>query len=109
MGDVLVRAQPYAAHCMQAGAGRLLCAPPHLQSRSSRESESMGAQENGLTLEGLAHKLETMQRENAERMEALERENERMRSKNTELRDEVAALRDSGTRRGGLSETSSLV
>ena len=87
----------------------MLCAPPHLQSRSSRESESMGAQENGLTLEGLAHKLEAMQRENAERMEALERENERMRSKNTELRDEVAALRDSGTSRDGLSETSRLV
>jgi hypothetical protein len=39
----------------------------------------MGAQENGLTLEVLAHKPETLERENAE------------------LRQEVAVLRGSGT------------
>ena len=48
----------------------------------------MGAENNELTLEGLAHRLE-----------ALERENERMRSENAELRDEVSVLRDSRTPR----------
>src|SRR5215213_5221186 len=48
----------------------------------------MGAEDNGLTLEGLAQRLET-----------LERENERMRSENAELRHEVTALRGSATRR----------
>src|SRR5215213_652845 len=61
----------------------------------------MGAEDNGLTLEGLAHRLEALQHENAEnaeRLETLERENERMRSENAELREEVAPLRSSGTR-----------
>jgi hypothetical protein len=58
-----------------------------LRSRA-RESESMGGQDNGLTLQGLAKRLET-----------LERENERMRSENAELRQEVSVLRGSGTRR----------
>jgi hypothetical protein len=40
----------------------------------------MDEQENGLTLQSLAHRLE-----------ALERENALMRSENAELRDEVAA------------------
>jgi hypothetical protein len=44
--------------------------------------------DNGLTLQSLAHRLE-----------ALERENERMCSENVELRDEVAQLRGSGTSR----------
>ena len=43
-------------------------------------------EDNGLTLQSLAHRLE-----------ALERENERMRSKNAELRDEVASLNGSKT------------
>jgi hypothetical protein len=43
----------------------------------------MDGKDDGLTLGGLAQRLET-----------LERENERMRSENTELRHEVAALRD---------------
>lgn len=69
----------------------------------------MGAEDNGLTLEGLA-----------QRLEALERENERMRSENAELRskvatlegsasrrDEVAVPRDSETRQGGASASES--
>jgi hypothetical protein len=48
----------------------------------------MGGEDNGLTLEGLAQKLQTQ----AQRLEALEREN-------AELRHEVAALRGSQTRR----------
>src|SRR5215217_4970941 len=49
----------------------------------------MGQEEdNELTLEGLAQKLETQ----AQRLESLEREN-------AELRDEVSTLRSSGTRR----------
>src|SRR5215218_2686684 len=54
---------------------------------------------NGLTLEGLAHRLETQ----AQKLEALEHENERMRSENAELRDEVSALRSSGTRGGEMA------
>lgn len=51
----------------------------------------MGAKENGLTLEGLAQRLETLERENAE------------------LRRELAAPRDPSTRLSDLPETSSLV
>ena len=51
-------------------------------------------------MEGLAHKLEALQRENAERLQTLERENERMRSENAELRQEVSALRGSANDRG---------
>src|SRR5215218_8590752 len=54
---------------------------------AARESMSRG--NNGLTLEGLAHRLETQ----AQKLEALEHENERMRSENSELRDEVSAQR----------------
>lgn len=71
----------------------------------------MSAQGNGLTLEGLAHKLETLQRENAtnaQRLQTLERENERMRSENTELRSKVATLEGSGARRERLAEMSGL-
>ncbi|MGH3145598.1 MAG: hypothetical protein ACRDTR_07325 [Rubrobacter sp.] len=50
----------------------------------------MGVQENGLTLEGLAHRLE-----------AVERDNERMCSENAALRDEVAKLRGSDMRHDG--------
>ena len=65
----------------------------------------MGAEDNGLTLEGLAHKLEALQRENSEntqRLETLEREN-------AELRHEVTAPRGSGTRRNAPDEARSLV
>ncbi len=67
----------------------------------------MGAENNGLTLEGLAHKLETLQRENAERLETLERENAGLRAEVSALRgsgtprNEVPALRGSDTRRSG--------
>jgi hypothetical protein len=47
---------------------------------------------NGLTLEGLA-----------QRLEVLERENERTRSENVVLRDEVSALRGSGTLGGEMA------
>jgi len=49
----------------------------------------MGAQENGLTLAGLAQRLETLERENAE------------------LRDEVAELRSPDTRQSGDGEATS--
>jgi hypothetical protein len=52
-------------------------------------------EDNGLTLQGLAQRLETQ----AQRLERLERENERMRSENAELRGTVSALRASGTHR----------
>ncbi len=48
----------------------------------------MSVEDNGLTLQGLAHKLETQ----AQKLEALEREN-------AELRTKVATLEGSGTRR----------
>jgi hypothetical protein len=48
----------------------------------------MGAEDMGLTLQGLA-----------QRLEALERENELMRSENDALRSKVATLEGSGTRR----------
>ncbi len=51
----------------------------------------MSVEDNGLTLEGLAQRLETLERENAA------------------LRSKVAELGGSGTRSDGLSETSSLV
>ena len=52
----------------------------------------MSAQERyGLTLEGIAHRLEV-----------LERENERMRSENDVLRSKVATMEVSGTRRSEL-------
>ena len=51
----------------------------------------MSVEDNGLTLQGLAHRLEVLERENAQ------------------LRDEVVALRGSDTRSDGLSKTSSLV
>ena len=47
----------------------------------ARESESMGGQDEGLTLQGLAKRLQTLERENVE------------------LRQEVSALRGSGARR----------
>jgi hypothetical protein len=50
----------------------------------------MSGVDNGLTLEGLAQRLDEQGRENAERLNALERENAR-------LRDEVAAFRGSDT------------
>ncbi len=67
----------------------------------------MGREDNGLTLEGLAQRLEALQRENAEnaqRLQTLERENEALRNKVATLRepgarqDEVPALRALGTR-----------
>ena len=65
----------------------------------------MGGEDNGLTLQELAQRLEGLQHENAERLETLERENAELRSKVATLegsdtrRGEVAALRGSGTRR----------
>lgn len=53
----------------------------------------MGVQESRLTLEGLAHKLEAL----TEKLGGLEREN-------AELRNEVVALRSSGTHGGGTAE-----
>lgn len=53
----------------------------------------MGAEENGLSLRALA-----------QRLEALERENERMRSENAELRHKVSTLEGSGTRRDEVAE-----
>ncbi len=55
----------------------------------------MGAQDNGLTLQGLARRLEVLERENAE----LRREVDTLGGSPTG-RDEVAALRGSRTRRG---------
>jgi cell division protein FtsB len=55
----------------------------------------MDAQGNGLTLEGLAQTLETLQHEHAEnarRLRELERENEQMRAGNADLRGKVTAL-----------------
>jgi hypothetical protein len=52
----------------------------------------MGAEDNGLTLQGLAQRVEALEHENAERLETLEREN-------TELRHEAATLGGAGTRR----------
>src|SRR5215218_7187779 len=57
----------------------------------------MGTADNGLTLEGLAQRLEVQGRENAERLETLERENERMRSENAALRSKVDTLEGSNT------------
>ena len=45
--------------------------------------------------------MKALQRENTERLEALERENERMRSENAELRHKVDTLEGSGTTRRG--------
>jgi hypothetical protein len=59
------------------------------------EERDMDTQGNELTLEGLAHSLQTLQRENAEnarRINALERENEQMRAENADLRGNVAPL-----------------
>jgi hypothetical protein len=53
----------------------------------------MGAQENRLTLEGLAQRLET-----------LERENERIRSENADLHSKVARLEGSGTLQSEVAE-----
>ncbi len=60
----------------------------------------MDAQGNGLSLEGLAKILETQ----TQRLETLERENERMHSVNAELQHKVATLEGSGTRRNEVSE-----
>ncbi len=65
----------------------------------------MDARDSELTLERLAHKLEALQRENAEnaqRLETLEREN-------AELRREVTAPSGPGTHRTEPDETRSLV
>ncbi len=65
----------------------------------------MGGEDNGLTLQELAQRLEGLQHENAERLQTLERENAELRHKVATLegsgtrRGEVAALRGSGTRR----------
>jgi GH25 family lysozyme M1 (1,4-beta-N-acetylmuramidase) len=67
--------------------GRFL--PPR-RPREEGEGKNMSAQEGDkLNLEGLA-----------QRLEALGRKNEQICSENAELRDEVSALRGSGTRRG---------
>jgi hypothetical protein len=58
------------------------------------EERNMDGERNGLTLQGLAQRLEAL----TERLETQERENEQMRSENAELRHEVAVLRGSGTR-----------
>jgi hypothetical protein len=50
------------------------------------EEAGMGVEDSGLTLQGLAHRLEALERENVE------------------LRDEVSALRGSGTHRDKLAE-----
>ena len=65
----------------------------------------MNVEDNGLTLQGVAQRLEALQHQNAEnaqrleRLETLERENEQMRSENAGLRNEVPALRGSEMRR----------
>ena len=51
----------------------------------------MGAENNGLTLEGLAERLETQ----AQRLQTLEHEDERMRPENAELR----LVQEGGSRR----------
>ncbi len=66
------------------GTGFSLFSAPTKQ----REGWDMGAEDAGLTLEGLA-----------QRLEALERENERMRSENAKLQEEVTELRDASTPR----------
>ncbi len=53
----------------------------------------MGTEDSGLTLQALAHKMETQ----TQRLEALEREN-------TELRSKVATLEGSETRRHAVAE-----
>ena len=58
----------------------------NLEQEREGEEEHMGAENNGLTLEGLAQRLETLERENAE------------------LRSKVAALEGSGPRRDELAE-----
>ena len=58
----------------------------NLEQEREGEGEHMGAENNGLTLEGLAQRLETLEREN------------------TELRSKVAALEGSGPRRDELAE-----
>ena len=58
----------------------------NLEQEREGEGEHMGAENNGLTLEGLAQRLETLERENSA------------------LREEVTALRSSGLRRDGLAE-----
>src|SRR5215216_3762729 len=69
----------------------LSCTTPHLRAGAARESESMDGQEdNGLTLQELA-----------QRLERLERENERVRSENAELLKELTELRGSQTPREG--------
>jgi hypothetical protein len=58
---------------------------PPLQLRvDAREVASMGREDSGLTLQGLA-----------QRLEALERGNKRMHSENAELRHKVATLEGS--------------
>ncbi len=57
--------------------------------KERKERAKVDARGSRLTFEGLA-----------QRLEALERENERMRSENAVLRQEVSALLGSGTGRG---------
>ena len=58
--------------------------PPLLVWVDEREEASMGREDSWLTLQGLA-----------QRLEALERENKRMRSENAEFRHKVATLEGS--------------
>ena len=67
----------------------------------------MAGEGNGLTLQGLAQRLEALQRENAQNAERLETQAQGLQTlqrENAELREEVTALRASGTRRSEAAE-----
>ncbi len=60
---------------------------------------------NGLSLEQLVHRLEVLQRENAQRLETQARRLQMLERENAELRHEVSALRASGTGRNEVAKS----
>ena len=67
----------------------------------------MAGEGNGLTLQGLAQRLEALQRENAQNAERLETQAQGLQTlqrENAEVWEEVTALRASGTRRSEAAE-----